>query len=156
MVLPRKSEFRQGAAGYGRYYWHTYADYADENLWVEFILPVALHQDSRYCTLGTGGFSKRLAYSFSRIAITRNDSGHESFNASEVLGAGAAAAISGRYYPGSERTLLRTTSAGLQVSRSTVERSSSKSSGPTSTANSSIRKIETKLEVHAHYPPSYR
>src|SRR5580658_1790918 len=28
-------EFRQGAASYGRYYWHTYADYADENLWVE-------------------------------------------------------------------------------------------------------------------------
>jgi hypothetical protein len=32
-------EFRQGAAGYARYYWHTYADYADENLWVEFLLP---------------------------------------------------------------------------------------------------------------------
>ena len=60
-------EFRQGAAGYGRYYWHTYADYADENLWVEFILPAALHQDSRYYTLGKGGFPKRLAYSFSQI-----------------------------------------------------------------------------------------
>jgi hypothetical protein len=32
-------EFHQGAAGYGRYYWHTYADYANENLWVEFIFP---------------------------------------------------------------------------------------------------------------------
>jgi hypothetical protein len=56
-------EFRQGAAGYARYYWHTYADSADENLWVEFILPTALHQDSRYYTLGRGGFPKRLAYS---------------------------------------------------------------------------------------------
>src|SRR5258708_30339925 len=27
--------FRQGAAGYGRYYWHTFADQTDENLWVE-------------------------------------------------------------------------------------------------------------------------
>jgi hypothetical protein len=26
--------FRQGAAGYGRYYWHTFADQTDENLWV--------------------------------------------------------------------------------------------------------------------------
>jgi hypothetical protein len=35
-------EFHQGAAGYGRYYWHTFADQADENLWVEGILPVVL------------------------------------------------------------------------------------------------------------------
>ncbi len=101
-------EFRQGAAGYGRYYWHTYADYADENLWVEFILPAALHQDSRYYTLGRGGFPKRLAYSFSRIAITRTDSGHEAFNASEIFGAGAAAGISSLYYPSPERTFTKT------------------------------------------------
>jgi hypothetical protein len=101
-------EFHQGAAGYGRYYWHTYADYADENLWVEFIFPAALHQDSRYYTLGRGGFSKRLAYSFSRIAITRTDSGHETFNASEIFGAGAAAGISSLYYPSQERTFTKT------------------------------------------------
>ena len=51
--------FRQGAAGYGRYYWHTFADNTDENLWVEGILPIVLHQDSRYYTLGHGGFVKR-------------------------------------------------------------------------------------------------
>ena len=87
-------EFRQGAAGYGRYYWHTFADTLDENLWVEFIYPTVLRQDSRYYTLGHGGFPKRLAYSFSRIAITRADSGHETFNASEIFGAGTAAGIS--------------------------------------------------------------
>jgi hypothetical protein len=70
-------------------------------------LPAALHQDSRYYTLGTGGFSKRLAYSFSRIAITRNDSGHEAFNASEMLGAGVAAVISGLYYPGPDSTFTK-------------------------------------------------
>ena len=101
-------EFRQGAAGYARYYWHTYADYADENLWVEFIFPAALRQDSRYYTLGRGGFPKRLAYSFSRLAITRTDSGHEAFNASEIFGAGAAAGISSLYYPSQERTFTKT------------------------------------------------
>jgi hypothetical protein len=101
-------EFRQGAAGYARYYWHTYADYADENLWVEFLLPAPLHQDSRYYTLGRGSFPKRLAYSFSRIAITRTDSGHETFNSSEIFGAGAAAGISGLYYPSSDRTFTKT------------------------------------------------
>jgi hypothetical protein len=101
-------EFHQGAAGYARYYWHTYADYADENLWVEFIFPATLRQDSRYYTLGSGGFPKRLAYSFSRIAITRTDSGREAFNASEIFGAGAAAGISALYYPSQERTFTKT------------------------------------------------
>ncbi len=101
-------EFHQGAAGYGRYYWHTYADYADENLWVEFILPAALRQDSRYYTKSHGGFVNRLAYSFSRVAITRTDGGRETFNASEIVGAGAAAGISGLYYPSPDRTFTKT------------------------------------------------
>jgi hypothetical protein len=101
-------EFRHGAAGYGRYYWHTYADYVDENLWVEFLLPTVLHQDSRYYTLGRGGFAKRLGYSMSRAVITRKDSGHETFNASEIFGAGAAAGISAFYYPSQERSFTKT------------------------------------------------
>jgi hypothetical protein len=92
-------EFHQGVAGYGRYYWHTFADQADENLWVEGILPSALHQDSRYYTLGHGGFVRRGFYAVTRVVITRTDSGGETFNASEVFGAGTAAAISSAYYP---------------------------------------------------------
>jgi hypothetical protein len=101
-------EFRQGAAGFGRYYWHTFADSTDENLWVEFLLPATLRQDSRYYTKGHGGFPKRLAYSFSRIAITREDSGRETFNASEIFGAGASAGISNLYYPSQERNFTKT------------------------------------------------
>jgi hypothetical protein len=100
-------QFRQGAAGYGRYYWHTFADNLDENLWVEFILPATLKQDSRFYTLGHGSLPKRLAYSFSRIAITRNDHGKETFNASEIFGAGAASGISNLYYPSEERTFTK-------------------------------------------------
>src|ERR1700735_2182295 len=80
--------FHQGAAGYGRYYWHTFADQTDENLWVEGILPSVLRQDSRYYTLGHGGIVKRSFYAVTRIIITRTDAGGETFNASEVFGAG--------------------------------------------------------------------
>lgn len=100
-------EFGEGMRGYGRYYWHTFADDTDENLWVEFLLPVALHQDTRYYTLGRGGFGKRLVYAISRAAITRNDDGHETFNASEIFGSGAAAGLSGLYYPSQERTVTK-------------------------------------------------
>jgi hypothetical protein len=107
-------ELHQGAAGFGRYYWHTFADQADENLWVEFLLPAALHQDPRYYTLGGGtaarhnGFTKRAGYALSRLLVTRTDSGGNNFNFSEVAGAGAAAGISNLYYPGAERTWTKT------------------------------------------------
>jgi hypothetical protein len=101
-------EFHQGAAGYGRYYWHTFADQTDENYWVEFILPVAFRQDPRYYTLGRGGIFKRTVYSFSRILITRTDAGNNTFNVSEVVGAGAAAGISTAYYPSAYRNWTKT------------------------------------------------
>jgi hypothetical protein len=101
-------EFRQGAAGYGRYFWHDFVDQASENYMVEFILPTITREDNRYYTLGSGGFLKRAGYSLSRAVITRNDAGHETFNISEVVGAGAAAGISNLYYPQPERTLNNT------------------------------------------------
>lgn len=101
-------EFGQGAKGYGRYYWHTLADTINENTWVEFIIPSVLHQDTRYYTLGKGPFVKRVGYAFSRVAITRTDSGHRAINYSEIVGAGAASGVSNLYYPSPERTLTKT------------------------------------------------
>lgn len=101
-------QFGNGAVAYGRYYWHTLADQADENFWVESIVPVLTHEDSRYYTLGHGGVVKRAGYAVSRAFIARNDKGRETFNASEVVGAGAAAGISGLYYPSADRTFTKT------------------------------------------------
>jgi hypothetical protein len=107
-------EFGTGAPAFARYYWHTFVDQTDENLWVDFVIPVALHQDARYYTLGRGtadkhnSFEKRLGYAFSRIVITRTDSGGSSFNFSEVVGAGASASISNLYYPSPERNWTKT------------------------------------------------
>lgn len=109
IAMARKAtpEFRQGAAGYGRYFWHTYADTVDENLWVEFLYPVLLREDSRFYTQNSGGFVNRLAYSASRIVITRSDSGKRTVNGSEILGAGTAAGISNLYYPSGERSFTK-------------------------------------------------
>ncbi|MCU1313743.1 MAG: hypothetical protein JWM54_1500 [Acidobacteriaceae bacterium] len=97
-------QFRQGAAGYGRYFWHTYADQTNENFWVEAIMPSLLHQDTRYYTLGSGGLVKRSAYSFSRVLITRGDDQSRQPNYSEVVGAGIGSSISSLYYPSVDRT----------------------------------------------------
>lgn len=95
----------EGMAGYGRYYWRGFVDKTDGNYLVIFALPTIFHQDERYYAKGEGGFWKRAAYSASRILITPNYQGHNSFNASEVLGRGIAQGISTAYYPSSDRTL---------------------------------------------------
>jgi hypothetical protein len=101
-------EFGHGGVAYGRYFWHAAVDQTVENYTVEFIGPVLTHEDPRYYTKGRGGFLKRTGYSLSRVVITRTDNDHETFNYSEILGAGAAAGISNLYYPSHERTVGQT------------------------------------------------
>ncbi len=97
-------QFHQGAAGYGRYYWHYFADQALGNSLTEFMLPVAFKSDPRYFTKGHGSFFSRAGYGVSRLAVTRTDSGNAAPNFSEIVGDGAAAAIGSRYYPSQQQT----------------------------------------------------
>lgn len=109
-------EFGKGGVGYGRYFWHSAVDQTIENYMVEFFVPAATHEDTRFYTSGHGGFLKRTEYALSRAVITRSDSGHEVFNAGEVIGAGAAAGISNLYYPSRERGIGNTVSQwGLSI-----------------------------------------
>jgi hypothetical protein len=101
-------EFGHGGVGYGRYLWHSLVDQTSENYFVEFIGPALIHEDPRYYTLGSGGFFRRTGYALSRAVITRNDAGKEVFNASEIVGSGAASGISNLYYPSQERTFGNT------------------------------------------------
>ena len=97
-------EFHQGAVGYGRYYWHTLADTASENFMVGGVGPVLFHQDNRFYTLGHGPLGRRALYAASRVLITRKDDGDNTFNYSEIIGAGAASGLSSTYYPTHYRT----------------------------------------------------
>jgi len=107
-------QFHQGAAGYARYFWHSAVDQTSENYMVEFIFPTITHEDSRYYTLGRGGFFKRTGYALSRAVITRSNSGAEVFNISEVFGAGASAGISNLYYPSASRSVGNTASEWVE------------------------------------------
>ena len=94
----------KGIGGYGQYYWRGLVDKTDGNYLVIFALPTLFHQDERYYALGKGSFWKRAVYSASRILITPNYEGHNSFNVSELLGKGIAQGISVSYYPSQTRT----------------------------------------------------
>ena len=112
--------------------------------WVEFIVPSLLHQDTRYYTLGKGDFGKRLGYAFTRIVITRSDSGHETFNYSEIVGAGAFSGVANLYYPSQERTFTKTYQrwiTNLAIDGCTLP---SRKSGRILTTRSSTKKTESR------------
>ena len=90
--------FGQGAAGYGRYFGTSYADFVIGNYMTEAIYPVILHQDPRYFRRGTGSGWSRLGYAIGQTFWTHSDSGRMQFNYSELLGNSTAVAISNAYY----------------------------------------------------------
>jgi len=94
----------KGVGGYWGYYWRGYLDKTDGNYLVIFALPTVLHEDERYFALGEGGIFHRGIYAASRVLITPNYQGHNTFNASEVFGRGISQAISVTYYPSQDRT----------------------------------------------------
>jgi hypothetical protein len=108
MAANSQPSFGQSWSGYGKYYWHSFADGALENYMVEAVAPALTKEDPRYYTLGKGRFLKRTGYAVSRLVITRTDSGHNTFNFSEIAGAGTAAAISNSYYPATSNPWVKT------------------------------------------------
>lgn len=98
--------YGQGFEGYGKRYATDFADGTIENFMVGAVLPSVLRQDPRYYEMGKGGFLHRTGYALSRLFITRSDSGHEEFNASEFVGSGISAGISTfTYHPENEHNI---------------------------------------------------
>ncbi len=108
LALNSDPELGHGMAGYGRYYWRTFADGVSGTFFTEAIVPAITHEDPRYYTMGQGGFIRRTGYAISRAFVTKTDSGGTSFNWSEVAGNGLEAGLSNAYYPPQERGLSQT------------------------------------------------
>jgi hypothetical protein len=90
--------FGQGIEGYAKRYAGLYADQSISTIFVEGVLPNAFHEDPRYFRRGTGSFASRLAYSSTRVFVTRTDRGTQRFNFSDPLGNAIAVGISNAYY----------------------------------------------------------
>ena len=102
-ALNNYPEFGHGAAGYGRYYWHSFVDGVSGTYFTEAIVPWISHEDPRYYTMGHGGFFRRIGYALSRVVFTKTDSERTSFNWSEVGGNALEAGLANVYYPPQER-----------------------------------------------------
>ena len=94
----------KGIPGFWAYSWRGFVDKTDGNYWVVWILPTAFHEDERYYAMGRGPVLKRLGYAVTRIVVTPDYNGHNTINASELLGRGIAQGIGISYYPTSDRS----------------------------------------------------
>jgi hypothetical protein len=97
-------EFGNGMRGYGRYYWHAFADQTVSNMLTDALVPIATREDPRFYTSGHGSILRRTLHAFDRLVITKTDKGNETFNFSEIIGTGLGSGLTSMYYPGQERT----------------------------------------------------
>jgi hypothetical protein len=96
--------FHQGMKGFGRYYWHSYADQALDSYVVNFALASALHIDPRYHQLGSGSTWQRTRHAVGSVFVAHTDQGQPTLNTPQLLGSGVAASLSSVYYPERDRT----------------------------------------------------
>jgi hypothetical protein len=103
--------FGQGASGYAKRYGAAFADQVDGNIMSGAVFPSILRTDPRYFRMGKGRLRRRFVYAFSRVLITRKDSGDRMFNIPEFAGNATAIAISNVYYPASDRSFTSSVSS---------------------------------------------
>jgi hypothetical protein len=97
------SGYGQGAAGYGKRYGASYANFVSGTFIGSAILPSVLKQDPRYFYKGTGSKRSRILYALASSVMCKGDNGNWQPNYSSILGNLAAGAISNLYYPAKDR-----------------------------------------------------
>jgi hypothetical protein len=97
------SGFGTGFHGFAYRYGVSLADGTSSRLFRQFLFPALLHEDPRFFRRGQGSVGSRLRYSFSRLFVTKRDSGQSTFNWSRLLGSAVSAGLSNTYYPESQR-----------------------------------------------------
>jgi len=94
-----------GARAYAQRFGAAVADLTSQEVFSDGVLACLLHQDPRYFRMGPShSFTRRVAYSLSRMVVTRTDSGNQAFNASGLGGMLLGIGMSNAYYPPGDRT----------------------------------------------------
>jgi hypothetical protein len=98
-------KYGRGTEAYTERFGAALADGGMQSVFSTGFLACILHQDPRYFRRGpASGFAARVVYSLSRVVITRNDSGEDTFNSSNLGGMVMGIAASNLYYPPASRT----------------------------------------------------
>lgn len=97
--------YGQGAAAYSKRFGAAIADSGTQTFLATGLYATLLRQDPRYFRRGPPSkVVPRVFYAMGRVVITREDSGKDGFNTSNILGLVSGIAISNAYYPRADRT----------------------------------------------------
>ena len=98
-------KYGEGGVAYVERFGAALGDFGSQNLFSDAVLACLLHQDPRYFRRGPQSrILTRVAYSLSRIAVARQDSGRPAVNASGMFGMLLGIGASNIYYPSASRT----------------------------------------------------
>jgi hypothetical protein len=97
-------KYGEGWPNYGRRVGAAQLDFESQNFFSAGVLASLLHQDPRYFRRGPQSkLVRRFFYSIGQLVIARQDSGRQSFNASNIGGMAMGIAASNLYYPAASR-----------------------------------------------------
>ncbi len=97
-----------GMEGWGKRFGATLADTESRRFIQTFALSTILHQDPRYFPSRKRRLIFRAWYAATRVVVTKNDDGENTFNTSELLGALFTSSLQNAYYPSEDRTFGNT------------------------------------------------
>jgi hypothetical protein len=98
-----RAEYGGGVQGWGQRFGATLADTESRRFIQTVALSTILHQDPRYFPSHKRSLVSRSWYAVTRVVITRNDSGNNTFNTSELLGTLFTSSLQNSYYPRRDR-----------------------------------------------------
>ena len=98
------SGYHQGFDGYAKRFGADMARAASDNLFGNFLLASALHQDPRFFVKKNLSFKESVKYAGVRLIFTRGDSGAKVFNYSGLIGPLMGEGLANAYYPEQNRT----------------------------------------------------
>jgi hypothetical protein len=102
-----------GADALSLQYAANVADAEARYFFSSFLFPTMLNQDPRYLPKRSGSVLQRAWYAATRVLVTRNDEGRNTFNSSELLGIAFSKGLTNAYYPERDRTWGRTANSIL-------------------------------------------
>ena len=104
----RPSGYHQGWDGYAKRFGADMARSASYNLFGNFLLASALHEDPRFFVEKNLSFGQSVKYAAVRVVYTSTDSGERQINYSGLIGPLMAEGLANAYYPDKNRTASST------------------------------------------------
>jgi hypothetical protein len=100
----RPSGYHQGGEGYAKRFGADMARSASYNLFGNFLLASALHEDPRFFVKKNLSFGQSVKYAAVRVVYTSTDGGERQINYSGLIGPLMAEGLANAYYPDKNRT----------------------------------------------------